>query len=547
MIVQYNVQMAMRDGTWLSADIYRPAGTNPCAAVLIRTCYTKAQGRHAQRAPDWVKAGYVYVVQDVRGRGDSDGSFYPFVHETEDGSDTIDWIASQPWSDGRVVMVGESYMGLTQLYVACSLNPRLKALIPVAAPADPDRGFPMSFGMIMTAAGTWMATLDGHACQDLTGVDLGTALTRHPVYELDKTLGRELIPWRDWIEHAVRDEYWERQAYQSRLLRSGQPMLHISGWYDDCLSGSLENFAALSARDSRAIRQRLCVGPWAHGAIGKRCIGDIDFGQAAEINIDELQRAWFDSCLEGTELDLPPVKLFVMGRNAWIDAQEWPIKETKYIPYYLHSNGKANTRRGDGTLAVEVPGVQLPDRFRYDPLDPVPYSDSLDWRQVGGPDNCLDIELREDVLVYTTPPMQDKLMVCGPIKVRLYAASNALDTDWTAKLVLVTENGRAIRLNDGALRARFRLGHDREVFVSPGEAQEYLIDCWATCIELKVGDQLRLEVSSSAFGKFDLNLNGGGPVGREAEPVVAEQTVYHDAAHPSCVIVPVLPSNRCLQ
>jgi putative CocE/NonD family hydrolase len=231
-----------------------------------------------------------------------------------------------------------------------------------------------------------------------------------------------------------------------------------------------------------------------------------------------------------------------MGRNAWIREEEWPIARTEYVTYYLHSAGRANTRHGDGTLSTSPPEDEWADGFRYDPNDPVPYSASLDWKQVGGPDDCQSLELRDDVLVYTGPQLEEPLLICGPLRVKLFASTSARDTDWTAKILDVHPDGRAIRLNDGAVRARFRRGHDREVFVDPDAIEEYHIDCWATCIELPPGHRLRLEISSSVFGKYDVNLNGGGPVGQEHEPVIAHQGIYHDAARPSCLLLPVLRS-----
>ncbi len=544
-VATYHVPVTMRDGVVLSADIYRPRGSSKWPAMLVRTCYTKSLHGHGERAQFWVASGYVYIVQDVRGRGDSDGKFYPLVHEESDGSDTIDWIVLQPWSDGRVVMSGGSYLGWTQVYAACSHNPHLVALAPMATPADPDRGFPMSHGMAMVAAGSWAATLDGHINQDLRSIDVTEALSQRPLIDFDTRMGRRLTAWRDWIQHAVRDDYWDRQSYQRRLLNCPQAMLHISGWYDDCLSGALENFSALSDRglDTHRSVQRLIVGPWLHGTIGQRRLGEIDFGEAAQLDLNELQRDWFDTCLRKEQPKLPAVQVFVMGRNAWITARRWPLPETQYHCYYLHSAGHANSRMGDGSLSRITPEQEPPDEFRYDPLIPVPYAESLDWRQIGGPDDCAALEMRQDILVYTTPPFEEALTLCGPLRVRLFAATTARDTDWTAKILDVYPDGRVIRLNDGAVRARFRQGHDRELLLSPGAVEEYDIDCWATCVELPPGHSLRLEISSSAFGKYDVNLNTGEPVGTGRDPLTAHQTVFHDAERPSGLVVPVLPDH----
>jgi len=286
--------------------------------------------------------------------------------------------------------------------------------------------------------------------------------------------------------------------------------------------------------------QRMIVGPWTHAGIGERRIGEFDYGPDAEINVLDLQHRWFETQLRAAADTSPPVELFVMGRNKWMMEREWPLARTEYVPYYLHSGGAANSRNGDGTLSIIPPASEPTDTFRYDPADPVPYCSHFDWKQVGGPDDFAAIELREDILVYTGPIITEPLLICGPLRVRLFAASSARDTDWTAKILDVHPDGKAIRLNDGIVRARFRRGTEAEHFLDSGVVQEYLIDCWATCIELPVAHRLRVEIASSAFGKADVNQNGGGPIGHEAIPIIAEQTIYHDGERPSHLLLPVV-------
>lgn len=542
MQINYNVAVPMRDGIILSADVCRSSADRAFPIVLSRSCYTKAKVPVAERAGFWTSHGYGFVIQDVRGRGESNGSFYPLVHERNDGIDTLDWLLAQPWCDGRVVMVGGSYSGWTQLYLASENHPALCAVAPAVTPPDPDRSFPQDRGLISPSAAAWMATLDGQTNQDFDARDIAAAFATLPIIDFDHHLGRHLQPWRDWVENPPGNAYWRAQAYQQGLAKSRVPMLHISGWYDDCLAGATENFTAMSADPSGHARagQRLVIGPWMHGPLGQRIVGDIDFGLAAEVDILALQRNWFDTQLSGETDVYARVRLFVMGRDTWIDEQEWPLARTCYVPYYFHSGGGANGRNGDGSLSADPPAMQPPDRFCHDPTDPVPYSTTFDWKQVGGPDDFAVIELRRDILVYTGPVLTEPLMICGPLQVRLFAASSALDTDWTAKILDVHPDGRAIRLNDGGVRARFRHGVDREIFLSPGAVEEYHIDCWSTCVELAAGHRLRVEIASSAFGKFDVNLNGGGPIGRETVPVVAEQTIYHDLRYPSHLLLPVV-------
>ena len=543
MRIDYNVPVNMRDGTRLSAAVCRPDGTGAYPCVLWRSCYTKWIVPIADRARFWTSHGYALVIQDVRGRGDSDGRFYPLVHEREDGQDTLDWLAGQPWCNGQIVMTGGSYGGWTQLYVASENHPALTAVAPMVTPPDPDRSFPQQCGLISPAAATWMASLDGRTNQSLDTVDVAGAFAAQPAIDLDRRMGRHLEPWRDWVTNPPGSAYWRRQAYQADLLGSRVPMLHISGWYDDCLAGATENYTAMSTRaadpEARA-GQRLIIGPWMHGTIGQRMLAGVDQGAEAEVDMLDLQRQWFDARRQDLPDTSAPVRLFVMGRNAWIEEREWPLARTRYVPFYLHSTGRANSREGDGSLSTEPPAEEAADRFIYDPDDPVPYATSLDWRQVGGPDDFAEIELRHDMLVYTGPVLTEPLLVCGPLEVRLFAASSARDTDWTAKILDVHPDGRAIRLNDGAVRARFRRGADCEAFLESGAIEEYRIDCWSTCIELQPGHRLRVEIASSAFGKFDVNLNGAGPLGRETIPVIAEQTIFHDRLRPSHLLLPVI-------
>jgi putative CocE/NonD family hydrolase len=272
--------------------------------------------------------------------------------------------------------------------------------------------------------------------------------------------------------------------------------------------------------------------------------GPIDFGPDAIIDLDGIQRRWFDRWLKGTANGIdtePPVRIFVMGANEWRSEGEWPLARTQYVEYYIHSGGAANTRFGDGTLSREPPGEEPPDRFRYDPADPAPFSTGFGYAQVGGPDDYREVERRQDVLVYTGPTLTEDLEVCGPLSVTLYASSSARDTDWTARILGVHPDGYAQRLNDGIVRARFRNGLEREELLTPGRVEEYTIDAWATCARLGPGHRLRLEISSSSWPQFDRNLNTGGPLWKEAEWAVADQTVFHDRARPSHMLIPVIP------
>ena len=545
--MEFNSRVRMRDGVELSADVYRPDAPGKFPVILVRTPYDNGTAPNVRAGKWWASRGFAYVIQDVRGRGDSDGTFYPLVTEAEDGDATITWYATQPWSSGKVGMTGSSYLGWVQGYAVGMKNPALAALVMVVTPPDPHRNFPVQFGAYNLTTISWLASISGHTLQNLSELDLGAAFHYLPFREADTKLGRTIPAWRDWIDHPTLDEYWKKQQFQEKMLDAKVPILHVSGWYDDVLIGTLENYLNLSTRaadSATRARQWLLLGPWPHSINAAARLGDIDFGPQSLIDFDGLQLRWFDHWLNGADNGVerdPRVRLFLMGENAWRDEREWPLARAQSTRYYLHSGGRANSLAGDGTLSTVPPAEEPADRFRYDPAHPVPFLGAENYSQVGGPDDYRSVERRDDVLVYTTPPFDAEFQLCGPITAKVYAASSGKDTDWTTKIVDVHPTGYAQRLNDGIVRGRFRNGLEREVFLTPGKVEEYTIDNWATCTVLLRGHRLRVEVSSSAVPKFDPNLNTGGPIGREAQGVVADQVVYHDRQRPSYVVLPVVP------
>ena len=541
--IDYDVRIRMRDGAVLSTDVYRPKGDSRVPVILVRTPYDNGVAAHVAAGKRWAARGYAYVVQDVRGRGESDGEFYPLVTEGNDGVDTIAWLAVQPWSTGRVGMMGSSYLGWVQLYAAIQKPPALKALIPTVTPPDPDRNFPVQFGAYEPSTLSWLATLSGKTMQDISEHDLRAAYTHRPLYEADRLLGRTLAVWRDWLDHPTHDAYWEAQSFQTALKDVTIPMLHISGWYDDVLVGTTENYAITRDKPN----QFLLIGPWGHRINQGRRIGAIDFGPTAVMDLERVYERWFDRWLKeipnGVESD-PTVRYFVMGANQWRTATAWPLPNVTMTRYYLSSGGHANSRLGDGRLTRTAPGDQpadqSTDRYRADPANPFPFVTDDAFSQIGGPDDYAAVETRPDVLVYTSAPLAKPTTVCGPMQVSLFAASSATDADWATKVLAVRPDGFALRLNDGIVRARFRHGRTREELLQPGTVEHYDIDNWSTCIEMGRGWRVRLEVASHAFPKFDVNLQTGGAIGKEVTGVAADQTVFHDRTRPSYVELPLL-------
>ncbi len=550
----------MRDGTVLRADVYRPVGQR-CPALVFRTPYDRTglgmYGTFALRA---ASAGYAVVMQDTRGRGASDGDFVPFVHELEDGYDSVDWVASQPWCDGNVGMFGGSYDGVTQWQAAMSKHPALKAIAPNVTASSYHHGWVYRGGAFQLGFSLgWTLSLASHnAARDpsvpasVRGA-LTDALDRLPdtarVLPLsDHPYLDDVAPYyREWLRHPTYDEYWERLDVSRAYPEIGVAAFNMGGWYDTFLGGTLANFAGLHDRSPE--RQRLLVGPWPHeGLFSGNPVGEFNFGgraTASALDVEGLQLRWFDRWLRGddtSEAD-PSVLLFAMGDNEWRVGDSWPLPGTEYQDWYLHSEGRANTLNGDGRLSRETPGGQPPDSFVYNPRNPVPtLGGALCCNPVhtkGGVYDQRPVEAREDVLVYTSEPLTEPLDVTGPITVVLHAASTALDTDWTAKLVDVGPCGYARNLSDGIIRARYR-GPEPQL-LTPGEVVEYRIDLGATSNVFRPGHRIRIEVSSSNFPHFDRNPNTGALPGSSPEMISALQNVHHSGPYLSRVVLPVVP------
>ena len=537
--IDYDVRVPMRDGKTLSADVYRPKGDAPVPVILVRTPYDNGVAAHVADGKRWASRGYAYVVQDVRGRGESDGEFYPLITEADDGADTIDWLARQPWSTGKVGMMGSSYLGWVQLYAAIRQPAALKALIPTVTPPDPDRNFPVQFGAYEPATLSWLATLSGKTMQDISQHDLRAAYSHRPLYEADRLLGRTMKIWRDWLDHPTRDAYWEAQSFQQALQQVSIPMLHISGWYDDVLVGTTENYAITRDKPN----QFLLLGPWGHRINQGRKIGAIDFGPSAVLDLDAIYASWFDRWLKdqpnGVE-NGPRVRYFVMGANQWKTAPAWPLPDMTPTRFYLSSGGHANSRIGDGRLQRTAPGDEAARPLSRRPGRPVPFRHRrcvLADRRAGRLRGRRDAEGRARLHVRTVCVGDDDVRTDD----RVAGGGHGRAGHGLGREVLaVRPDGFALRLNDGIVRARFRNGRQTEQLLTPDAVETYQIDTWSTCIQFQPGWRVRLEIASHAFPKFDVNLQTGGPIGKEVDGLAATQTVYHDRQRPSYVELPIV-------
>ena len=542
--IYFNQQIRMRDGVELSADVYRPDASGKFDCILNRTPYLKSSEGALTFGRYFAEHGYAFVAVDVRGRGDSPGHFVPYRYEGKDGYDSVEWCAAQPWSTGRVGTIGGSYNGKTQWLTAIEQPPHLTTMIALVSPSDPFVEFPT--GEPLPLDESWYFLTSGHVLQNEDGVEWNSVFQHLPLLTMDEASGRIMPEWRELFNHTHLDNFWESERYQNKFERVQVPVLHISGWYDDEQVGTPLNFIGMTTQGAPAVRnsQKLLMGPWPHAVNSKSKLGDVDFGPTAVIDINGTMLRWFDAWLKGIDNGVkaePPVRIFVMGSNQWVDEREWPIARTQFTDFYLHSRTGANSLHGDGTLSTAKPQSEKIDSYSYDPSDPVPFITEPSFAQIGGPDDYRPVERRDDVLVYTGDQVANDTEVCGPIKVTLYAATTAIDTDFTAKLIDVWPNGFAERLSDGIVRARFRNGMEKEELVQPGAVTEYKIDAWNTCQMFKTGHRIRIEISSSAFPKYPRNLNTGGPLGQDSKMVTAQQTIYHDAQHPSRVTLPVVP------
>lgn len=566
-VEERGVNVPMRDGVELSADVYRPKAEGQFPVIVVRTPYKKEmnelQGRfHARR-------GYVMVVEDCRGRFGSPGEWEPFVHEPKDGYDTIEWAAKQPWSSGKVGMIGASYLGWVQWWAARERPPHLVTIIPNVAPPDPFYNIPYEYGVHFILGAIWWADiLETEATADLSGAAMSTIgekkygelLRTLPVVDLDeKVLGKKNKYWRKWIEHPVNDSYWEQANFLDHLKEVRIPVFHQSGWFDGDGIGSKLNYLRMQSHGHP--HQKLVLGPWGHTPVAHRMVGDRDSGPEAIVDLPREYLRWFDHWLKGIDNGIdsePLVSIFVMGTNRWLRGDVYPLPQTRFEKWYLASGGKANTSKGDGKLTREMPGPDSPpDKYTYDPGDPTPepsyFEESkeeeakvraIEAKKKEREQHHENVtQSRQDILVYQTDPLTDSLTFAGPVSAVLYASSSAKDTDWFMRLMEVEESGEIFGLAEGKIRARFRKSTKTPEMLKPGEVYEYTLDLWQTGITIPKGRRLRVEVASASFPIFSRNLNTGGHNEMETNYVPAEQVIYHDAKHPSHVLLPVIPDS----
>ena len=546
--VYQDVAVPMRDGVQLSADVYVPEGA-PVPALLLRTPYNKRVGEVEGYAhPSWyARQGFVVVVQDVRGTYSSGGELRPFHQEAADGYDTIEWVAAQPWCDGQVGTYGFSYPGATQMLAAGEAPPSLKAMAPAMTGSSYHEGWTYHGGALQLAFVLSWATGLGRdqavRAGDTEAVDAFDALLRSPQEVFARLPVREALPpellryapfLTEWLDHPDYDEYWRAVAPKERYDAMEVPALHVAGWYDVFLEGTLENFAALKARGEAP--QSLIVGPWYHMP-WTSTVGEIGFGAEARNLVDEAQLRFFRRTLLGEKSGPEPaVRLFVMGENGWRSFETWP-PESAELRLHLRSDGRASSLNGTGALSTDPPALhESPDVWPSDPNIPVlslggRSASSAYLTPMGAYDQQSE-EGRNDVLVFTSEPLTEPLTVIGVPVAHIFAAADSPSCDIVTRLVDVHPDGTAINVSDGNVRAWW----------NETGVREFEIAMSPTAITFDTGHAVRLEVAGTSFPVLD--RNPGTQVravnARAHELRVVTQVVFHDRERPSSVRLPIV-------
>jgi putative CocE/NonD family hydrolase len=544
-LVSYDVVVPMRDKARLFADVYRPEGIDkPLPTILIRVPYGKqepyifmpAYGRF------WARRGFAFVAQDVRGKFASSRdapNFVHSVHEVEDAYDTLKWIVAQPWSDGAVGLMGESYMGYTALAAVASGHPAVRCISPGYTAVDWAITDTRQGALMLAASGGWLLDMDAGEYQNLDNVDYWDL----PLADIGRNAGIRDGMYIDFLKNDLRAT--SKADLRPLLKDVNIPMLHFAGAYDNLLEGNLHLWDMMQTQPG-ARQQWLVFGPWDHENTTNQThkIGRKHIGESSAAVANDTVFEFFEYCLKGIESDLatgPRVRYFTIGENRWRQAETWPPEQVTIREFYLASGGNANTAAGDGKLLATAPEGSPTDHFVYDPADPVTISlGKSPWSAAQEMPDHSALEDRRDVLFYVTKPLKSELNVTGPVTLVLYASTSAVDTDFATALLDVDPEGNVHRVQTGMIRASFREGMQQRTLIEPDRVYEYTIDMLATSYLFERGHRLRVEISSSDFNHFARNLNHGEPIGFSDRIVKAKQTVHHSERHPSRLVLSVI-------
>lgn len=562
--LEKDVRIPMSDGIGLYADIYRPRGAGErLPTILIRTQYNKAPYRErglAKRgdvAYMFASQGFAVVVQDIRGRFSSGGTFQLAESDVDDGYDTVAWVASQPWSNGKVGGYGCSTLGINQVMMSQRRPPALAAIVPQSAggalhnnPYDV-----VISGVPRISSLSWFRETTNQRPQVLEKVDYRKMLLTLPVADMADRAGGAPNDWRDWVAREPRDSWWRQFRFFDENSRPNVPALFVANWYDlpDAALELFNRFKSQSASELARRNQYVILSPTLHCEAerattpymaGERNLGDI------RQDYWSIYLRWFNHWLRGGQgdINMPHVQYYLMGANRWKSAETWPLPGTQFVPYYFSSSGHANTSNGDGRLSTTMASGSA-DHYRYDPLKSTPLASN--YGRLDGATDQREADLRPDRLVYTTEPLRSGVEVTGPLRAVLYVSSSARDTDFVVQLSDVYPDGRVFDVASGIARARYRDAYTAPTraqedyrhlsLLTPGRVYRIEVKVGATGIWFPPGHRIRVQVTSAYFPSFARNLNTGGNNSTKTATVVATNTIYHDQRRPSHIILPIVP------
>lgn len=539
-----NIRIPMRDGITLAADLYLPPAEGPFPVILTRSPYGATNSRD-QSALTWNRRNFAYIGVDCRGRFQSEGTCSPWVNECNDGFDTIEWIAQQPWCNGKIGMVGGSYVAGTQITAALAAHPALKAICPSAVSGDFFNIYYNGGALLASFMPSWhigMCLPPGKS--PAKDPDWNDLVRRGPLSQLDEMAGIPSPSWKEVVRHNTNDDFWKDFSWSKSVHKVKAPAFIQGSWYDllgrDTIGLYLDLMSSPEVPEQVKRHSFLRIGPWGHGVNTPE--GNYSFGEESIIT-EDLEIDFLNSILneKDPKTDLEPGRIcyFTMGANKWQYTNTWPPQDVQYVNFYMGSQGHANTRNGDGYLIRKVVSSEFKDFYTYDPMNPVP---SCGGRMVGagGQKDQSEVEMRDDMLVYTSPALADDLEVTGDVRLTLFVSSSAPDTDFTAKLVDVLPDGRAMNICEGILRTNYRNGMEKLAPpMEPGKVYELDLYVDVTSHQFQKGHAIRLEISSSNFPHYSRNLNTGEDPAAGTLAALADQTIFHSEKYPSCLILPV--------
>lgn len=586
--IQKKVMVPVRDGTKLALDVYLPAKNDQAIAGKFPTLLTRTpygRGGVASEGKWFAARGYVVVANDTRGRYDSEGKWRMMVDDMNDGADILAWVVKQPWCNGKVGTFGTSYVGGTQHALACANPPGLACMVPTDSLSNAGVAGMRHSGAFELRFFNWIFNQSAADAKDpatKTALTVESKRVTQHLLNLPIRLGtsplKHVPEYEAWLveamTHSDNDAYWKQPGFsviENVDKYADVPVYHVTGWYDSWCRQNTMNWMALSK--AKKSPQFLIIGPWTHGQQRQHFAGEVEFPPEAALDFNAWRKRWYDRWLAGIDNGIEkeaPVKLFVMGGGSglkskdgrllhgghWRDEKTFPLERTQFTPYYIHANGTLSPSK-------PVESEAKSSTYTFEPRDPVPsiggnissFNGILD---AGGFDqrcrpktafawNELPLSERRDVLVFQTEPLKEATEVTGPIEVKLFVSSTAVDTDFTAKLIDVYPPnsdyplGFDLNIGDSITRMRYRNSLEKAELMKPCEVYEVTIHIYPTSNVFAKGHRIRLDISSSNFPRFDVNPNTGEPLQQHRRMVTADNTLWHESVRASHVLLPVVP------